>query len=309
MNSIVTSESVGGKVDVWSDEGTGTEIKVTFFAQKPDEDGGSSPIMQPLKTCPDVPERVTISLVGFDEAHGGVQLLRRVVETYLAWWGFNILAGPGWGHIVIVNDDPSVIDETTQRNGTCTPFILLSAARGNPRVMSIASDHERIGGFCRILFKPGGPSRLRAILKLALHTLQVQTISSRSQVPSLNGNRPIDPSEDLSYNDEQEARVDESSILRRKSENNHRRYSRHPPRPSMALRASTTRPVVNGNEPFMKNTSERSKSLESDPIEPTVSVGSGGSLLKKSAIGALGRSERRFRVLVIEDNAILRSLL
>lgn len=262
--------------------------------------------MQPY---PDVP-KVTISLVGFDEPDDGAKLLRRVTETYLAWWGFKILARPGRGDIVIVNDDPSVIEEATQRNETCTPFILLSAARGNPRAMSIASDHECIGGFCRILFKPGGPSRLQAILKLALHALKIQASSSRSQVSFPNCNPPIiDHSEDLSCNEEQETWVDESSVPRRKSEDNHRRYSRHPPRPSMALRASTAHPVINWDEPFVTNASERSKSLESDPIGPTISVGPGGSSMKKSAFGTSGRSEHHFRILVIEDNAILRSLL
>src|ERR1700733_3717789 len=72
VNSIVRSESVGGKVDVWSEEGVGTEIKVTFMAETlEDEDTTDS---GPMKF--DDPQRPpTVSLTGFDQTHDGSRLL------------------------------------------------------------------------------------------------------------------------------------------------------------------------------------------------------------------------------------------
>jgi K+-sensing histidine kinase KdpD len=50
VSSIVTSENVGGKVDVWSGEGVGTEIKVTFPAEVPEDPVNATyGEMQPFK--------------------------------------------------------------------------------------------------------------------------------------------------------------------------------------------------------------------------------------------------------------------
>lgn len=47
--------------------------------------------------------------------------------------------------------------------------------------------------------------------------------------------------------------------------------------------------------------------FDPDTTVPTITVGTGRTLLKAS-VGSL-KSERRFRVLVVEDNSILRNLL
>ncbi|KAJ7860840.1 hypothetical protein B0H14DRAFT_3863648 [Mycena olivaceomarginata] len=73
VNSIVKSESVNGKVDIWSEEGFGTEIKVTFTAQIP-VDEATAPEVEPFK-FDDPIHPVTVSLVGFEDEHKGVQLL------------------------------------------------------------------------------------------------------------------------------------------------------------------------------------------------------------------------------------------
>ncbi|TFK72969.1 hypothetical protein BDN72DRAFT_876194 [Pluteus cervinus] len=285
VNAIVQSESVGGKVDVWSEEGAGTEIKVTFTAER----------VEPLDPVVDtnsshfegLPHRPTVTLLGFDVPQKGFQLLKTVICTYLvSWWGFEIQTGPGHGDIVIVNDDPAPLIAATERRDITRPFILLSAARGGPTSMTIASDYERIGGFCRILYKPTGPIRLRAVLNLCLHALNI-------------GNRARDPiPEDPVSNppvDDNELRGSGSPLFRRNSEERSALQ-----RPLMTPRSLTVHPT--GTVKLLASKSEAGNSLS------TVTIGSGGTLLQ-SSLRDLATSHRGIRVLVVEDNNILRTLL
>lgn len=232
----------------------------------------------------------TVSLIGFSSTHKGVQLLRNTLEMYLtSWWGFS-LADEG-GDIVIVNEDSAPIVAATERRDTTRAYIILSGARGNPTIMSIASEHERIGGFCRIVYKPGGPSRLRAVLKLSLHALKI----GKSRAPS-----PMKMTND----DSMERSVSGSSIFRRNSEEASMR--RVPPRrPLMTPRSSTANPLPTRWE--LHQSDESVETTDPDAPVPAISLGSGGSLLK-SSVGSLAPG-RRFRVLVVEDNSILRNLL
>lgn len=300
VNSIVTSESVGGKVEVWSEEGAGTEIKVTFSAERL-EDEEALPEMEPFKVD-DLVSLPTISLVGFDSQHEGTKLLNTVLRTYLtSWWGLEIATGHDYGDIIILNDDPAPISAATDRRDTSRPFIILSAARGNPTIMAIASEHERIGGFCRILYKPGGPSRLRSILKLCLHALK---IGSRSRGSSPEAKYTGGVQQYLPMGDDKERGG--SGIPRRNSEENHSWSRKHPSRPPMSPRSSTASPAMSSWHTL--SSIAQGKTSEPDPVLPTISIGTGGSLLK-SSVGTVDTSERRFRVLVVEDNSILRNLL
>jgi hypothetical protein len=302
VNSIVTSESVGGKVEVWSEEGAGTEIKVTFSAEKL-EDEENSPEMESFK-MDDLVSLPTISLVGFDSGHGGVKLLNRVLRTYLtSWWGLEIASGHDYGDIIILNDDPTPISAATERRDTSRPFIILSAVRGNPTIMAIASDHERIGGFCRILYKPGGPSRLRSIIKLCLHALK---IGSRSRGASPQGRHTVTEGTKYLPMSVEKDRSTGSSIPRRNSEESHTWSRKYPSRPPMSPRSSTASPATTSWHSL--SSIAQGKTPDSDPVVPTISIGSGGSLLK-SSVGTIDTRERRFRVLVVEDNSILRNLL
>ncbi|KAF5326874.1 hypothetical protein D9619_004376 [Psilocybe cf. subviscida] len=299
VSSIVTSDVIGGKVDVWSEEGVGTEIKVTFSAELPTVGPElHAPEMEPFFRPGDVNAR-TISLVGFSSSHRGVQLLRDVLRTYLTiWWGFTIVDD---GDIVIVNDDPSVIVAATERRDISKCFIILSAARGNPEIMAITSEHERIGGFCRMLSKPGGPSRLRAILKLSLHALSIAKCSTDMSVQSLAvstgdgsvGSNPSDAAQ---------------------APHPPRRNSEEPPQPKPPAmkrpgisRSSTANPTVQGRQWRLPPMEEKQEVLDPEAPVPALSIGHGGTLLK-SSVGTVD-VETRSRVLVVEDNSILRNLL
>jgi hypothetical protein len=296
VNSIVQSESVKGKVDVWSEEGIGTEIKVTFTAQIPGDDT-TAPAMEPFK-FDDPIHPVTVSLVGFDDDHKGVQLLYTVMQTYLvSWWGFEVRPSEqDYGEIVLLNEDVEPVKKATAERDTSRPFIILSTLRGNPGVMAVASEHERIGGFCRILYKPGGPSRLYGLLKLCLHAIRI----GRSGASSPHGETERD-----------EPMLPVTHVPRRNSEESHnvQTVSR---RPMMSPRSTTVHPLSSTSWRTLSSTAEKEEPgtppIEDGDVDPTISIGAGGTLLR-SSMGTINSDERRFRVLVVEDNSILRNLL
>ncbi|KAJ7739315.1 hypothetical protein B0H14DRAFT_2990917 [Mycena olivaceomarginata] len=294
VNSIVKSESVNGKVDVWSEEGFGTEIKVTFTAQIP-VDEATAPEMEPFK-FDDPIHPVTVSLVGFDDEHKGVQLLHNVIHTYLvSWWGFEVRPPQqDYGEIVILNEDVEPVKKATAERNTSRPFIILSTLRGNPGVMAIASEHERCGGFCRIIYKPGGPSRLYALLKLCLHAIKI----GRS-----GGSSPHQ------YHELDEPVAAMGHVPRRNSEETRNVWAPSS-RPLLSQRSSTAHPLTTLSWQTLSSTAENEEppAEEDGDIDPMLSIGANGTILR-SSMGAITSAQRRFRVLVVEDNTILRNLL
>ena len=305
VNGIVRSSSVEGKVDVWSSENVGTDIKISFMAQTV-EDTEGSPVHSELWRVEDFARPPSVSLVGFDIAHRGIELLRDVLVRYMqTWWGLVVLPNGNdeLGDIVIVNEDPSYIAEAVANKDIARPMILLSSVRGDPHLMSIVTDFENVGGFCRVLYKPGGPSRLHSGLKLCISSL---LIGQRSRVPSLRGN--------LSRT--QMGKVIPFTINGPKRHNSDLDNAGGS-RPRLGPRSITHESrleTISGGVPMMRMPtpspdSPRTPSPGSDGRNsPTVAVGTGGILLK-SSIGTVDSSTMRARVLVVEDNHILRDLL
>lgn len=166
----------------------GTEIKVTFNAEMDDDDPYESEneinCMEPIK--PKNGEALpVVSLVGFDDLHRGTQLLERVLRLHLEkWWHLCVVTGAENGDVVILNEDMSLVWSATERCDISQSFIIMSCARGSPTLMHVASQFEQIGGFCRIIYKPGGPSRLRSILDLVIHYKSVGR-ATHSRTPSV----------------------------------------------------------------------------------------------------------------------------
>ncbi|KAA1467327.1 hypothetical protein DENSPDRAFT_236297 [Dentipellis sp. KUC8613] len=328
VNSIVQSKGVEGKVDVWSAENVGTEIKVTFNADIAEEDGHMQSVMDPLK----YDESRTVSLLGFDGLHRGVQLLRRIITHYLtAWWGFQIASEGTMGHVVILNEDLTPLLQAIESRDARRPFIILTTGRGSELLMTVVSDYERIGGFCRVLYKPGGPSRLRGMLKLCLHALKI----SRHSSPSINSAQSLHPNSasppqslDFPHFPHSRLRAVHSqsppipgpaAVTRRNSEETTQQAA-PALRPRMGPRSITVHPVASWtsmssadeDEDEMVSSSTaivrtRSLSHTQSASSPTIAVGAGGTLLK-SSVGSL-ECRDRVRVLVVEDNSVLRGLL
>ena len=304
VNSIVRSSSVEGKVDVWSSESVGTDIKISFMAQAV-EDTEGSPVLSGLWRPEDFTRPPSISLVGFNIAHRGIELLRNVLVGYLeAWWNLVVLpdGSDKLGDIIIVNEDPSYVAEAVASKNISRPMILLSSVRGDPHLMSIVTDFENVGGFCRVLYKPGGPSRLYSGLKLCIRSL---LIGQRSRVPSMRGN----PSR---------TQVENGIPLMAKRAKRHNSDfdNAGDSRPSLGPRSITLEPrseTMSGGVPktAMQTLPDTPRTPSPGPDgrnSPTVAVGTGGILLK-SSIGTVDSSALRARVLVVEDNRILRDLL
>ena len=306
---------MGGKVDVWSEEGVGTEIKVTFPAEIPDTQTSTSE-METFRAESATQPLPTVSLVGFT-SHRGSDLLRRVTTFYLTeWWGFTVVEEGG--DIVIVNDDPAPIIAATQERNTRRAFIILSAARGSPQIMGIASEHESIGGFCRILYKPGGPARLRAILKLSIHALRMSKPgagSPSSSPPGLvNGDASAQENGSAGQLKEAWASPTPANMSRRNSNGTTPRAGTQgpPKRPAMPPRSSTAHPSTPDWAPMpltpVQTPPDTVDVSDPDTSVPTIVLGTGGTLLK-SSVGALVVPAAKFRVLIVEDNSILRNLL
>ena len=309
VNSIVQSKGVDGKVDVWSAENVGTEIKVTFSAETVKEDESSPKITDTLNQR----HSTKVSLEGFDDPHQGVQLLRRVLTHYLvSWWDFQIAPPGSLGDIVIANEDLSALQLAIEQREIFRPFVLLTVHRGERHLTATVTEFERLGGFCRILYKPGGPSRLRNALKLCIHALKISRRSSPTpeitQSPGdliTSSNLPAGVTR---RNSEEPTPAAQHSDMRR---------------PSLGRRAITVHPVTtwsgmpthdeeddgsqDGSQPGRTGRA-RSMSQSQTSTSPTIPVGDTGGSLLKSSIGAL-ESRKNVRVLVVEDNNILRNLL
>lgn len=259
----------------------------------------------------------TVSLVAFDSGHKGTALLRAVLSNYLVtWWGFIVQQeGDDSGDIIIIDEDPTPVAIATSRRDTSRPFIILSASLGDARVLAIANDYEHIGGFCRILYKPGGPSRLQSVLKTCLNILEIKhrhgrPTSGSDVVVAHNNNttaKPlIQPSDELDViglpND------------RRLSEATDTIDASHC---SDGLGMAMQQPIdkFDSDKPSTLDFNDpRKPSTQYSPLDLQISIGSvipagSAGCILKSSIGTIKAKDRRYRVLVVEDNTILRNLL
>lgn len=312
VKSIVRSESVNGKIDVNSTENVGTEIRIIFEAQtepsevkEPDELGNDWNQLG-FSQAP------LVSLLGLGNTPGQ-DLLKRVITGYLErWWHFRVsFSETELGDILLVNEEIDIVRDLVEGCKCGRPLVLMSSARGDPYVISAMDTYERAGGFARIIFKPVGPGALHAVLKLCIEALRSgvsrqRGSSSRSSISSLSdvvtsptGERYI--SRDLV--------VGASTLNRRRSDGTDPTLP-IPARPTLGPRSIThsylTKDLVPVSAP-PASASIREEPLDPDNSSTAILVGSGGLLLK-SSVGALG-SGRPIRVLVVEDNSILRELL
>lgn len=306
VHSIVRSASVDGKVDVWSAEGVGTEIKVTFTAETVESEVANGD--QELARLYGSLKRPPVSLVGFDSPHKGVQLLKNVVSSNLVErWGFEIADEGEPGGIVVVNEDYTPLGKAIEEKDAKRAFIILSSRRGEGHLMNLVTDYERIGGFARIVYKPLGPCRLFLALKLCLHAMNIAE-SSRRKGGAARGELDVALGKDVHGRD-----IFFGHIPRRFSEEGGSKP--YPLRPTLGPRAITIHPLTTWSHASSGDEQEQSDReyppesavFAQSPSSPTIAVGNGGTLLKTSVRD--GEQAGRIRVLVVEDNNILRNLL
>ncbi|KAH7884669.1 Fph type histidine kinase [Phlebopus sp. FC_14] len=279
VNSIVQSPSVGGRVEVVSEENVGTDIKVVFEAEIPEDASNNLQAPFIFDDCTRAP---VISLLGFKKRGRGLQLVNDVIRKYLvSWWGFTMQReGAELGDIVIVNEDPSPILTAMEKMDYHRSFIILSSSRGSPRVIGICNAYESNGGFCRIVHKPGGPFRLRAALKQLIRARQRRQYRALS-FPS--GGMVPEDSTSLHSSILADDFMESSSALRRGSIDawTGRDYS-----PRLLPMHS---PGFAGSPESEKDTVFQASGVDSGSIPPSMSrsmvtVGTGGTLLKSSVV-------------------------
>ncbi len=305
VNSIIRSESVNGQVEVSSAEGVGTEIRITFDAAISEDE----PPIAEVDRFDIHGKQPRVTLLGFDDGTKGTTLLRSVMEMYLkTWWGFEVVDSKSGslGDVLIVNEDVGRLATALEAKDIQRPFILLASGRADADVMATIYDFDRVGGFCRLVAKPAGPSRLRQVLKACIGMITFRESSRRSTptTRSFDANRsstipgPPSLSSDLL--------AGPSTMSRRVSQET---GMHSVSRPRLGPRAQTFHPVLPISRPSSSQHSPAATpvALPEHQGEITITVGSGGTLLKTS-VGTLERLGK-IHILVVEDNEILRSLL
>ncbi|KAG9315261.1 Fph type histidine kinase [Chiua virens] len=298
VSSIVRSSSVAGKVEVVSEENVGTDIKVVFEAEILQENLSN---MQDPFFFDDNIRPPVVSFLGFKKRGRGAQLLNEVLRRYLiTWWGFiPQRAGAELGEIVILNEDPSPIVTALEKLDTHRSFIILSSSRGSPRIMGICNAYENNGGICRIVHKPGGPFRLRTALKQILRARQ------RRQHRIPNFTSPVmNPEDNISLQSTIFADDCLGSTIER-----HRRGS-------IEQLAGPVDRVIHKHSQHSESdivfqpTDEAAIAMPSSSHSTSMlGVGASGATLKPSAESTAESTKQNRKVLVVEDNSILRNLL
>ncbi|KAL5486193.1 hypothetical protein ACEPAI_7238 [Sanghuangporus weigelae] len=299
VNSIIRSESVNGQVEVSSTESVGTDIRITFDADVPEDE-------QPfeIEKLELQGRQPTVSMIGFDDGSKGTALLREVLLKYLEhWWGFQIVptADGALGDILVLNEATKLISHATAARDTSRPFVLLTSSRADAETMATVYDFERLGGFVRLVSKPAGPSRLRQVLKACVHIIHFKESAQRSASPEPQRSSTLPPAGLPS-----ELVPDQTGILRNTSQQS---GASTPLRPRMTPRSNTFHPVLSKRISIQTPKVSPPQEYPSSPGDTTIIIGAGGTLLK-SSVGTWSRQgNNRTRVLVVEDNQILRDLL
>lgn len=332
VNSIVRSESVNGKVDVWSSEGLGTEIKVTLNVDVDDSDETESNKSAGSSRASMFGTNRTISLVGFNNGHRGARLSAELIANYAAYWGFNVSEDENAGSIVIVNEDGErFLDAQT----IARPVLIATSNRAS-RPTAASAAYTRAGGFVQLVFKPIGPSRLESGLRACIRALEQPTpgeVTSRSSRSEYFGS-----SDTTGSPAEEHSRVgtpflvdtptsnaptsrhfanlqsDTPGLLLRRRSEEERPLRRSLQRPSMAPRSTTAYEGLHSRPASTPSHHESEEENISTPGSPTsqistISLADGGVMLKIAAAPVEVRKERKANVLLVDDNNINLNLL
>ena len=180
VNSIVRSESVNGKVDVWSSEGLGTEIKITLnvelesgeIVEETSSSNGSSSGTGYWNEGNAFGRHFTVSMTNFQSKHRGSKLNQELITQYLRWWAFQPIANDSdaKGDIIITDEEGNLLRQLLDQNDVSRAVLILSTNR-SARSSAAMSAYQKAGGFVQMVFKPVGPQRLQAALRACAQAL------------------------------------------------------------------------------------------------------------------------------------------
>lgn len=313
VNSIVRSEGVDGKVDVWSSEGIGTEIRVSFDVEAFDDDADPTTTTDaPLSSS--VGKGHTLSLLHFDPERRGQMLNLELLSAYAGGWQFELVERGG--EIIVINEDLTLLESLRDSR---RPLLFCQSTRSWPESTNLREAINNGGGFCQALFKPLGPTAFRKALQSAVEWLEGVREAERPPINREDSGASDDSTRTVSQ--ESASTLSELSRhrfgdrpglpLRRRSEE--KENSRI--RPSMAPRGitfDTPRNIVYPDEQHIFEGSPLPGSPHSSTSTlSTISLADGGVMLK-AAVTTAGEAPRKGavpRVMVVEDNVINRRVL
>jgi CheY-like chemotaxis protein len=321
VNSIVRSEGVNGKVDVWSAEGMGTEIRVSFDAVVVDEEDDSSSSAS-INSHQSVAfgSDTSVSIMGFDSSHRGHMLSLDVLSSYACSWHFDIIEGVDADITIIHEDEPHARSQVLKNKAV----IFLSGSRRS-EITELANKTTKAGGYLHVLYKPIGPSALKHALRGAvswledqssgtstglapgiIETLERPTVTRNSSDASAESNSTVS---ELSHKFKS-MHNERAPLVRRRSEETEAQTEVR--RPAMAPRGLTYHhaPLPRLSRKVSVADSEGSGSGSPASTLSTISLADGGVMLKAAALApGVSRGVKGPRVLVVEDNAINRKVL
>lgn len=314
------ARALGGKPTVRSEEGHGTSISVLLHVDAA-SDHPPKLIVQPAQS-------ISVTMLGFNTSHNGVATLREITINYLVdWWGFRVTpeAEDDLGDILLINEDVSMVSGLTAARDFGRPVVFMHWSRGDPEVMAIISAFERLGGWCRLIFKPKGPTKLEEAFRTAVSKMEGlrQSPSSPASQRSLSFRTAQEGSEsdrDSAYSTPISPRDSPQGIwqhlaqtpvsLARRHSEDHREST---PRPALGQRSSTYAGTILKNE-YSSDTPTASRDggidspLASSSESSMVEITSNGSVMLRSIVGKVDQDWKPV-VLLVDDNHVNRKVL
>lgn len=187
VNSIVQSPALNGKIDVWSTEGEGTEIRVTCELEICQEDDFEGAVYKPALS---IDHKYKVAFLGFSDSRGDQDLETALKGYFQVWWEFEFVAQstptvPAYGDIVLINDNLEMLKRLqSDLDGNLPPVVFLTASRGDIDVANACEEYHAAGGVARMLFKPAGPAKLESLVDFCLQCLERK-----------EAGEPLDPSQ------------------------------------------------------------------------------------------------------------------
>lgn len=309
VNSIVKSEGIRGKVDVYSTEGVGTEIRVTIEAEPPSR---SSSARQSNEESGPLTQRrligARVSPISFRPSHRGQNLLREVLSSYLTWWDATIAPSSDDANILLVNEDIGIVDKLIQERDIARPVVLLASHRGDGELSRSSVAFEKIGGVCHIVYKPVRPSHLFKALERALAGMD-RTPSGLNHADALSPLwRPPLTQRPSLFSAQEVTSAAQEAVSASLSENTNGDSSIQPSTPPIVHRRhSEERPPV--RRPLLPHSLTYQHFGKSDKLEPNTVHESPSKPLSPLSPSKTKDGTRSARVLIVEDNHVNRALL
>ncbi|QRW03977.1 protein-histidine kinase [Ceratobasidium sp. AG-Ba] len=285
VNSIVRSEAVDGQVDVWSQEGVGTEIKISFDVEETQSGNADASLTKGKFGS------VTVCLLGFSEHRGQQELYSIVLNMLVNWWSVKVTETIADASILIVNEDAQFLSELIDRQEYSKPVILYSSGRGDQKIMTVVKTFERSGGCCRLIFKPGGPSRLYSAMQdsVQFRAGSMHLVPGVHDLPGSPGSPSLVDSKNTPYRHTSPSLPSFGYPSSRPEYKQSYEASQYPINPA---------PQCDDNLKLERSISDFT----------TVPLADEGSVMLESVTGSLNAIKKP-RVLVVEDNPVNRNLL